>query len=99
MKKWVRWAAASAMLGLMLSCLTPASAVVPTATSVPILVTAQTATTTPTTVLGKNNGKAGAPLTPKERAATKVAEATQTAQNGQQAQAPTSVPAAPGQQL
>jgi phospholipase C len=99
MKKWVRWAAASAMLGLMLSCLTPASAVVPTATSVPILVTAQTATTAPTTVLGKNNGKAGAPLTPKERAATKVAEATQAAQNGQQAQAPTSVPAAPGQQL
>ena len=39
MSKWFRLAAAIAMLGLVMACLTPAAAVVPTATSAPIPVT------------------------------------------------------------
>ena len=92
MRKWYRMAAAIAMLGLVMACLTPAAAVVPTATGSPIPVTAPSATPPPTTAPTK---RIGGPLTPKERAATKTAEASQAGQPGQ---APTSAPAAPGQQ-
>ena len=92
MSKWFRGVTIVAMLGLVMACLTPASAVVPTATGVPV--TAQTATATDAPA--KKNGNGGTPLTPKERAATKIAAETQSAPP---AQSPTSVPPAPGQQL
>jgi len=98
MSKWYRLAAAIGMLGLIMACLTPATAAVPTATGVPIPVTAASATTAPaTTALGKKNGNGGGPLTAKDRAATRRAESTQNAQSGQPAQGATPVAVAPGQ--
>jgi len=62
MSKWFRMAAAIAMLGLVMACLTPAAAVVPTATNAPVPVAAATARTGP----AANNGKNGTLLTPTE---------------------------------
>jgi len=90
MSKWFRLSAVIAMLSLVMACLTPASAVVPTATNAPVPVMASTATTAPA-------AKNGSPLTPKERAATKMAKATQDAQSAQTAQPTTSGPVAPVQ--
>ena len=90
MSKFYRMAAAIAMFGLVMACLTPAATVVPTATNAPAPATVAAATTAP----ASNNVT---PLTPKEKAATRIAKATQNAQPGQSVQSTASVPFTSGQ--
>ncbi|MDR3563230.1 MAG: hypothetical protein P4N59_17605, partial [Negativicutes bacterium] len=102
MRNWYRLAAALALLSLVISCTSPAAvAPTPTNSSTPV----NAAVDNSNGATGRNDTFAKTPITPKERAATRIAAETQNAPVVQTPttapaiQNPTTVAAAPEQQL